>query len=212
MSYDSNRARESGSHGEATGTGGAPGKRSQTDRLTAPAGVTSPGSSPAASTLSGTGWLEGLLGFSGSHSPTGECNCAGCIAGRAGAQGFNGPEDVPVNEVKSEGGDDDGGREAVASDTPVPAAPAEPGADMQAQPASAEQKPPGQPGQQAKPGQPAQPGQAPAQPGQAPAQQAEAAPAQPGQSPGEQRPSWSMRSPPPRSARWCWTRRPGGSR
>jgi hypothetical protein len=190
MSYDSARDRASGSSDAVPGAGGAPGKRSQTDRLTAPAGVASAGSSPPASTLSGTGWLEGLLGFTGSHSPTGECNCAGCAAGRAAAQGFNGPEDVPVNELKSEGGDDGGGREAVALDTPVPAVPVEPGADLQAQPASAEPKAPGQkaqPGQQAKAGQPPQAGQQ-AQPGQQAQteQQAAAEQAQPGQAPGEQ--------------------------
>src|SRR5689334_15305222 len=104
MTYDSTRALESGSSGGVAGAVGAPGKRSQTDRLTAPAGATTAGASSSATALSGTAWLDGLLGFTGSHDPTGECNCAGCAAGRVMPQGFNGAEEAPLNEVKSDSG------------------------------------------------------------------------------------------------------------
>jgi len=144
-----------------------PGKRSQTDRLTAPAGAIAPGSSTSATTLSGTAWLDGLLGFTGSHDPTGECRCAGCVAGRVTAQGLNGPEDVPVNEVKSEAGGGGegggGGQQAAATAAAAPVAPSAPG--TQAQQAPTQSKAPAQPAE-------AQPAEAQqAQSGKDPAEQ-----------------------------------------
>jgi hypothetical protein len=120
------------------------------------------------------------------------------------AQGFNGPENAPVNEVisKDGGGGEDGGggQQAAAPDTAAAAEPGTPG--TQAQPASARQKTSAQPGQQAQPGQEAQPAQ-------------EAAQAEPGQSSGEQgaKPAGQAAPPPPPPTITSATRKaaPGGA-
>src|SRR5262245_54761577 len=89
MSYDSARGRGHETTEPATGRGGVPGKRSQTDRMTAPAGAMRSTAHAESSPLSGTAWLDGLLGFTTAHDPSGECRCAGCT-GRA--RGFSDTE------------------------------------------------------------------------------------------------------------------------
>jgi hypothetical protein len=115
----------------ATENAGTPGKRSQTDRLSAPAGSERIASSDRGSTaLSGTAWLDGVLGFAlGTTSDhIGECNCAGCAAGRAAPHGDGeDPATVPVNEVK-QGTDTSGADPAAAQSPAAPVAPTTPAA------------------------------------------------------------------------------------
>ena len=142
---------------------GTPGKRSQTDRLSAPPGSERVSSSyPASTALSGSAWLDGVLGFASGRSSehSGECSCAGCAAGRAEPRGDGeDPAIVPVNEVKKQGADTSGADPASA----VPASPT-PGPST------------------ATPGAPATPA-APAAPGQAPTQTATPQTAQSGNQP-----------------------------
>jgi hypothetical protein len=113
----------------ATENAGTPGKRSQTDRLSAPAGSERISSSDRPSTaLSGTAWLDGVLGFANGTTSdhSGECNCAGCAAGRAAPRGDGeDPVTVPVNEVKKQGADTSG-TEPAAAEAPSTTAPATP--------------------------------------------------------------------------------------
>lgn len=113
---------------------GTPGKRSQTDRLSAPAGIARALSShPPSTELSGTAWLDGVLGFANGKSSDhgGDCTCAGCASGRTAPRGDGeDPAIVPVNEVKMQDADSSGADPAApASPTPgqSPAAPATPG-------------------------------------------------------------------------------------
>lgn len=110
MSYDSANGRDR-TQGDVAGLtpSGAPGKRSETDRLFAPvAGTTTPASNAKvqpATTLAGTGWLNGVLGFGGAaHDPTGACNCSACLgtAGRMARGDSEESEGGAVDESEGE--------------------------------------------------------------------------------------------------------------
>lgn len=115
MTYDLSNARDRAAGDSASsGTNGTPGKRAQTDRMSAPAGAAPlPGAKSTATMLAGTGWLEGVLGFAGQHSPTGECNCGACAAGRAavGEGGEPGAANAEAHAAEGDDGDegDEGG-------------------------------------------------------------------------------------------------------
>ena len=110
---------------------GTPGKRSQTDRLSAAAGSEHISSSARPRTaLSGTAWLDGVLGFANGTTSdhSGECNCAGCASGRAAPRGDGeDPATVPVNEVKLST-DASSADPAAAQSSAAPAAPTTPAA------------------------------------------------------------------------------------